>query len=65
MTINIYMSVSHISMVTIFTYNVKNDTINTMSENNIGGYNFPNQVLLPSIIEISDVIYIIILFPYS
>lgn len=59
------MSVSHIFMVTICTYNVKNDTINIMSENNIGGNNLTYQVLFPSIIETSGIMFIIKSFPYS
>ena len=60
------MSVSVILMATICTHNVRNDTkmINTMRENNFGSHNFPKQVLLPSIMELSGIMFIIILFPY-
>ena len=60
------MSVSVIFMATICRHNVRNDTkmINTMSENNIGSYNFPEQVLPPSIMELSGIMFIIILFLY-
>ena len=60
------MCFSLILIEIICTHNVRNDTkmINTMSENNIGSYNFPKKVLLPSIMELSGIMFIIILFPY-
>ena len=39
--------------------------INTMNENNIGNYNYPKQVFRRSTMEISGIMFIIILFPIS